>query len=86
MSKPSNNWLNMNELDIEWLEVWIDISSYYVLFLIKRKLHNDLLVFDKDFVFDKDNQLAEFSTYDDAKNWLLEDEFTLVKGRIGPST
>jgi hypothetical protein len=81
MTESSDNWLNMNELDIEWLEIWIDISSYYVLFLIKRKSLDNLFIIDKDFVFDKDTQLAEFSTYDDAKNWLLEDEFTLVKGR-----
>ena len=64
--------------DWEWIEPWIDITSLYILFIVKYN--------NKDSLFVVDVRLGsveeKFSTYEDAKNYLLEDEYTLIKGRL----
>jgi hypothetical protein len=63
-----------------WYEVWTDegVTPPYVLLLIAADSGSR---FD---VYDPAEKRATFtaSTYDEAKIWLLEDEYTKVEGRM----
>jgi len=68
----------MNELS--WYEVWADegINPPYVLVLLADHGNSRFEIYDptdKRIVFTA-------STYDGAKEWLLEDEYTRVDGRM----
>ena len=58
--------------NIEWAEFWIDPTNLYILVLLKFK--------DKDNLFILDYRLQkieeEFISYEQAKDYLLEDEYT----------
>jgi hypothetical protein len=66
----------------EWYEVWADETHDipYILILCPSKNESGkfCIVDPKE-----DNRVVDtLSDYDSAKLWLLEDEFTLVKGRM----
>jgi hypothetical protein len=66
----------------EWYEVWADEThdTPYILLLHPSKTETGkfCIVDPKE-----DNRIVNtLSDYDSAKLWLLEDEFTLVKGRM----
>ena len=66
----------------KWYEIWAEENDDipYLLFLCE-----DLSKEDKFAIIDpkENNKIIKlFSSYDLAKLWLLEDEFTLVRGRM----
>jgi hypothetical protein len=66
----------------EWYEVWADETHDipYILLLYPSKTETGkfCIVDPKE-----DNRIVDtLADYDSAKLWLLEDEFTLVKGRM----
>lgn len=68
----------MNEL--LWYEVWTDegVSPPYVLLLLCREAGAAFEIYDP-----VERRIAERAmTYEAAKNWLLEDEYTQVRGRM----
>lgn len=69
----------MNELT--WYEVWTDegISPPYVLMLLCRKAGTVFEIYDP-----VERRVAYRAlTCEAARNWLLEDEYTQVTGRMG---
>lgn len=66
----------------DWYEVWTDEATDipYVLLLLHDPGRPDCMVI----VDPKEGDKVVFtaSTYEEAKLWLLEDEFTLADGRI----
>ncbi|MDD9733706.1 MULTISPECIES: hypothetical protein [Mameliella] len=66
------------EKDIEWYEVWTDArpDMVYVLVLL-LSTSEGFIVFDPKI----EKIVAKFRTYDDALNFLCEDEFSKVVGR-----
>jgi hypothetical protein len=63
---------------IEWTEFWIDPTSLYILLLIKFKNKDNLFILD----YRLQQIEKEFISYEEAKNYLLEDEYTLIKGKV----
>jgi hypothetical protein len=66
----------------EWYEVWADEThdTPYLLFLCPSpKEQGQYLILDPK----EDNRVVDvLPDYDSARLWLLEDEFTLVRGRM----
>lgn len=65
--------------ELSWYEVWADegIDPPYILVICGRG-KAELEVYDPT-----EKRIAYLaSTYEDAKNWLLEDEYTQVQGRM----
>lgn len=62
-----------------WFEVWVDegLSPPYLLLLLPGD-GDAVTVFDPQ----KNEVAHEASNYEDAKWWLLEDEFSRVDGRM----
>jgi hypothetical protein len=67
---------------IIWYEVWVDEGLFppYILLLLALNVENKFEVYDP---MEKRVVISE-STYENAKNWLLEDEYILVNGRMIP--
>lgn len=65
--------------ELSWYEVWADegISPPYILLICGRGA-DALDVYDPK----EKRTVYQASTYEDAKNWLLEDEYTQVQGRM----
>ncbi len=63
-----------------WYEVWVDegLSPPYILLVLPEGDRVD--VFDPK----KDKVVHVAAAYEDAKLWLLEDEYTRVEGRMLP--
>jgi hypothetical protein len=66
--------------DWSFLEVWADPTAFppYVLTLVGMK-SGSFVVFDPAA---KNAKVFEGRTYEQARNFLLEDEYTLVQGRV----
>ena len=69
----------------KWFEVWcVDgvehIPAYLVIVAPSPKSPSQIIVFD----LDKDEILYQSNVYEDVREWLLEDEFSMVKGRTFP--
>lgn len=68
------------KIDMEWFEIWYDegLMPPYLLLLSKAKGKEEYSIFYlmKSFSFDR-----LFYSYDDAFLFLIEDEYTCVKGR-----
>jgi len=67
-------------MTINWYEVWTDegIDIPYVLILIAK----DDEIFQVCDPKEDNNICFQSKNYEDAKLWLLEDEYTLVEGRM----
>jgi hypothetical protein len=61
----------------KWVEVWIEESTPYFL-MLGSKSESELEVFDPK----EDKVVHSAASYEAARNWLNEDEFTRVDGRI----
>ena len=65
----------------KWYEIWVDESTEvpYVLFVCPdRNDFNKIIIIDP-----KEDQIIEnMPNYEMAKDWLCEDEYTLVNGRM----
>ncbi len=63
-----------------WFEVWYDWSAYppYVLILLHYESDASFHVYDPA---EKETRQI-FKTYEDACDWLWEDEYTKVTGRM----
>jgi hypothetical protein len=64
-----------------WYEVWSDESFDipYILVVGQTKKDGEIIIFDPK---EKDKIVFRSETYEEAKLWLLEDEYTLVDGRM----
>jgi len=65
--------------DLNWYEVWVDdalIPPYTLLLMCQRD--ESLAIFDQV----EQKIVFETSSYDEARNWLLEDEYCQVMGRM----
>ena len=65
-----------------WYEVWVDESTEvpYVLFLAPNSVDSsEILIIDPQ---EKNPIIKKMPDYETAKLWLLEDEYTLVNGRM----
>lgn len=63
-----------------WYEIWVDESTEipYVLFVCPNATDtNEILIIDP-----KENKIENMPNYEMAKQWLCEDEYTLVNGRM----
>lgn len=63
-----------------WYEIWVDESTEipYVLFVCPNTINtNEILIIDP-----KENKIENMPDYETAKQWLCEDEYTLVDGRM----
>jgi hypothetical protein len=64
-----------------WYEAWSDESFDVPYILIMGQLKNggEIMIFDPK----EDNKIVfRSNSYDEAKLWLLEDEYTMVDGRM----
>lgn len=63
-----------------WYEVWTNehFEKPYVL-ILREEASGSLVVTDPLLKYEK---VFECQSYEDAKNWLREDEFMMVKGRV----
>ena len=73
----------MGIYDNQWFEVWfvagIDyVPAYLVIATPNPKVQNEIIVMD----LNKNEILYRSNTYKDVHNWLCEDEFSLVNGRV----
>lgn len=66
--------------ELAWYEVWADegLSPPYILLLLRRQGEEAFDVFDPK----EDRVIHRASTYEAARFWLLEDEYTQVRGRM----
>ena len=66
---------------IEWYEVWIDTSIPipYILLVRSRRGQPDIEVIDPR---DENKVVFQNPDYDAVRFWLLEDEYSLVEGRV----
>ncbi|MEO1143555.1 MAG: hypothetical protein AAFW66_14645 [Pseudomonadota bacterium] len=65
---------------MKWYEVWSDVSpGYPYILILSAKEDGRFVVSDP-----KEGNKVVYSSneYEEAKLWLLEDEFTLVSGRM----
>jgi hypothetical protein len=66
----------------DWYEVWVSDTTdipYVLLLLHDPDRSNAMIIVDPK----EDNKIVHTtSTYEEAKLWLLEDEFTLADGRL----
>lgn len=65
---------------MQWYEVWSDESfDEPYLLVLKKSKDGEIIIIDP-----KENHKIVYRSkdYDDAKLWLLEDEYTLVDGRM----
>lgn len=58
-----------------WYEIWADEGQAVPYVVILRPSTNGFEVLDP---VEQNSRIHEASTYDDARMWLLEDEFVLV--------
>ena len=66
----------------DWYEVWVDDTRDipYPLFVFPDESRNGgILIIDPK---EGDRVVHTASTYEEAKLWLLEDEYTLIEGRM----
>lgn len=64
-----------------WYEIWVDESPEipYVLFVCPDKNEfNKIIIIDPK----EDKIIKNMPNYETAKDWLYEDEYTLVNGRM----
>lgn len=65
----------------KWYEIWVDESTEipYLLFVCPDKNDfNEIIIIDP-----KNNKIIQhMPNYETAKDWLCEDEYTLVDGRM----
>lgn len=72
--------------DDQWFEVWYSdgesyIPSYWLLVIPNPKNNTEIVVLDMQ----KNNEIIfRANDYSEISNWLSEDEFELVEGRIFP--
>jgi hypothetical protein len=71
--------------DDKWFEVWfVDgveyIPAYLVIVTPNPKIKGEIIVLD----LNKNEILFRSKSYEDVRNWLTEDEFDLVDGRVFP--
>ena len=65
----------------KWYEIWVDESTEvpYVLFVCPdRNDFNRIIIIDPK----EDKIIENMPNYEMAKDWLCEDEYTLVNGRM----
>ena len=66
----------------DWCEIWIDDSPefpYILLLCPSKEKENQYLIIDPKEDY---KVIRNDSSYDEATLWLLEDEYTLVNGRM----
>jgi len=69
---------------MEWYEIWTDVSDIpYILIMGQFEKSKEIVVIDPK---ENDKIIFRSESYDDAKFWLLEDEYTMVDGRVIPDT
>ena len=68
-----------------WFEVWFcqgeDLLPTWLLVVIHDKATSQVLIHDP---LSNNKLIYRASSYDDATDWLIEDEYELVSGRIFP--
>jgi hypothetical protein len=67
--------------DLKWYEVWADemqVPPYLLLLMCFG--NNSFIVTDQA----ERKTISQATDYDGARAWLLEDEYTLVRGRTQP--
>lgn len=77
----NENFYNSNA--DRWYEVWVDESPGYPYVLVLRPNESkpeELLIIDPK---EGNKIIYRASSYDEARLWLLEDEFDIVEGRMG---
>lgn len=64
-----------------WYEVWSDESFDipYLLVMGQPEKNSEIVIFDPK---ERDIIIFRSESYEEAKLWLLEDEYTLVDGRM----
>jgi hypothetical protein len=66
---------------VKWVEVWIDTASPADYVLVLRELvDGSLEVVDPQ---EKGKIVRVFANYEEAKDWLREDEYDIAAGRWG---
>jgi hypothetical protein len=61
---------------VAWVEVWLDLSTLYVLILRENAGRPE--IYDPI----EKRVIERFDRYEDACSWLWEDEYTRVEGRL----
>ena len=71
----------MNDSKNNWYEVWADegLEPPYLLVLGFSAQESKYCLYDPK---ESDKIVFESNSYEETKNWLLEDEYTLVDGRM----
>ena len=72
-----------NEYRTKWIEVWIEslTDDEYNVLLLKARPDGLFELVDPH---ENNNLIKTFQVYDDARYWLVEEEFDLVEGRWIP--
>lgn len=64
--------------DVEWVEAWMEpLEPPYVLLLIKPALKKFFAIYDPK----EAKVVFESNDLEETRNWLMEDEFTVMEGR-----
>jgi hypothetical protein len=66
---------------VDWLEVWIDSASDGDYVLLVKGLAERIVIVDPQ---EGGQEVATFGTYEEALDWLNEDEYDRVEGRWTP--